>query len=1119
LFDGSSKPKSKSKVYHPPEVSTKPVYTQFLSLNSSKSHIPRAPVFSFSTRSLPFAAAREVDNMDLSDEAHSSSYEPDFTAGDNFDFSPDPSNNEPQNEVPNTMIKDEHIEKISIAKTTKKLNVAAYAAPKAPVETKFKQDVVDYDAETVTAMTLAAIGSGSQDSDNGSSGSGDSSNLDPKSWLLKSPGGADANGDPLPTEEYINMYWLDACEQQGIIYLFGKVPVVSDAAVPGSRKKYVSCCVAVHGAERNLFVLPAADPSGQLNADGTPVRRRMDQVFQDVNKLLVPSIVPKSAGAAFKCKTVKRKYAFELDGIPRGEAEYLKIKYSARYPAPSIAQCQKNGSIEHIFGATSSPLELFMLKRGLMGPGWIKVRNIRAVQTSASWCKIEVGVESPKSIEKVAIEEAPPLVLMSVSMKTALNPATHVHEIISISGLVHTNVDPDADTDVRNTAAMKRFTFIRPLGLSCGSAFPPAFPHDLKTELQKHGGGVMISFPNERAMLGAFFSRIHTEDPDLIASHNLFGFEFDVLLSRSIENKINVWSKLGRLQRTKPPKGISDRDVCCGRVLCDTYKAAKEFLRETSYGLTNLSYSQLKHERVEVDPIEVPKYFFNSSDILNLMRHTSTDAFLVLGLLLKLQVVPLTKQLTNLSGNLWSRTMRGARAERIEYLLLHEFHALKYVLPEKKQFEDKSNAKKKKGDADDNDDDDNIHVKGMAKSRAKAAYAGGLVLEPKKGLYDTYILLLDFNSLYPSLIQEYNLCFTTIDWPRYVQKDAAQKQLTNGPAAGGKNRAITNNEGGEDDEDDGEDGEAGEDKEGSDLPPVPDSSLPQGVLPRVIKTLVDRRRTVKGLLKGEKDPSVRQQLDIRQKALKLTANSMYGCLGFAFSRFCARPIAALVTSKGREALQRTVDQATNQFGLDVIYGDTDSVMINTGSTDLNQVKTIGNMVKREVNKLYKSLELDIDGIFRSMLLLKKKKYAALVVKEEFDGRISYEPEMKGLDLVRRDWCPLSKDAGKFIVQQILSVASREDIVSTIHEFLTALATNIRNEDLARFVITKGLNKSPKDYPDCSGQAHLQVALAMLKANKSVNIGDHIPYVICMQVGLHSHSALLCPTYFSICIVY
>jgi DNA polymerase alpha subunit A len=132
-------------------------------------------------------------------------------------------------------------------------------------------------------------------------------------------------------------------------------------------------------------------------------------------------------------------------------------------------------------------------------------------------------------------------------------------------------------------------------------------------------------------------------------------------------------------------------------------------------------------------------------------------------------------------------------------------------------------------------------------------------------------------------------------------------------------------------------------------------------------------------MKRERDPVKLGQLDIRQKALKLTANSMYGCLGFSSSRFHAQAIAALITRTGREILMKTKDIAEGKLSFNVVYGDTDSIMINTGTQVLKDAITMGKQLKQEVNVLYKCLEIEIDGVFKSLLLLKKKKYAALTI--------------------------------------------------------------------------------------------------------------------------------------------
>jgi DNA polymerase alpha subunit A len=92
----------------------------------------------------------------------------------------------------------------------------------------------------------------------------------------------------------------------------------------------------------------------------------------------------------------------------------------------------------------------------------------------------------------------------------------------------------------------------------------------------------------------------------------------------------------------------------------------------------------------------------------------------------------------------------------------------------------------------------------------------------------------------------------------------------------------------------------------------------------------------------------------------------------------------------------------------VVYGDTDSVFVNTNVTDFSEALRISSELKKKVNEKYKLLEIDLDGVFQRLLLLQKKKYAALKMEDGTKTSI----EVKGLDMKRREYCALSKNCSQ-----------------------------------------------------------------------------------------------------------
>lgn len=192
---------------------------------------------------------------------------------------------------------------------------------------------------------------------------------------------------------------------------------------------------------------------------------------------------------------------------------------------------------------------------------------------------------------------------------------------------------------------------------------------------------------SERALLNYFLGTFSNIDPDLIVGHDLQGYQMNILANRLVQCQANNISRMGKLRRTGiTNKSRFERFIFSGRLVTDMKVSAKELIKSRSYDLGALCQTVLRiseENRIDVDPEDVPKMYRNTNDIIKLITLTMQDTAYILKMMYELNVIPLALQITNIAGNVMSRTLMGGRSERNEFLLLHAFSEKDYIVPEK----------------------------------------------------------------------------------------------------------------------------------------------------------------------------------------------------------------------------------------------------------------------------------------------------------------------------------------------------------------------------------------------------------------------------------------------------
>ena len=535
---------------------------------------------------------------------------------------------------------------------------------------------------------------------------------------------------------------------------------------------------------------------------------------------------------------------------------------------------------------------------------------------------------------------------------------------------------------------------------------------------------------SEAKVLERFASVIEEQDPDVLLGFNSDEFDSQIIQNRAedLDVKLKISRNYKKLKFVRRARISTARFK--GLVHIDLYQFIKNILatqlQTEVLTLDAVSAELIGEKKIDVSYGDIIKSWKKGKDLEKIAQYCLKDSELTLKL--GEFILPQIYEMSRITGQLLFDTSRMMYSQLVEWYLSRRAFEMKNIIPNQPNWTE------------------------IGERRQRKAYAGGFVKEPIGGLHEK-IAVMDFRSLYPSIIATFNISPETLNCPcckgyRVPERDYwfCKKK--------------------------------------------------KGFVSTVIKDIIERRGKLK--LKKAKSKKESNRLNNEQLAVKTISNATYGYFGFSGSKWYCYECAESAAAFGRFYIKKVIDEAEKE-GFIVVYGDTDSLFVKTDGS----IKSKVDKFLKKINKYLPGIiKLNLQGIYKRGLFIPKdvgpgtakKKYALIDDK----GVLT----IRGLEKVRRDWSNVAKDTQEKVLKLILE---KEDVKGSI-KYVKETVKKLKGGDipLNDLVIIEQLTKPLKEYKRTS--PHVSAAMKMKERGKQIGIGMPILFVIAKGNGSISERA-------------